>query len=119
MPCRQHVSYFTVQFLCSVYLYGYDFMCNRSVLFVFLFLQDKSEVCFAFSFTVINRVSEITMGTVGPFSGAKLRPGHDADQSLPSSAKIEHERAGAIPPLSISAFVACSGTALALEIVKY
>jgi hypothetical protein len=32
-----------------------------------------------------------TMGTRGPFPGAKARPGRDADHSLPSSAEFENE----------------------------
>jgi hypothetical protein len=32
-----------------------------------------------------------TMGTRGPFPGAKARSGRDADHSLPSSAKVENE----------------------------
>jgi hypothetical protein len=28
------------------------------------------------------------MGTEGPFRGGKERPGHDADHSFPSSAKV-------------------------------
>jgi hypothetical protein len=32
-----------------------------------------------------------TMGTVGPFPGAKVRPGRDADHSPPSSAEGENE----------------------------
>jgi hypothetical protein len=32
-----------------------------------------------------------TIGTGGPFSGAKERPGRDADHSLPSSAEVEYE----------------------------
>jgi hypothetical protein len=32
-----------------------------------------------------------TMGTVGPFSGGKARPGRDADQSPPSSADVVNE----------------------------
>jgi hypothetical protein len=32
-----------------------------------------------------------TVGTGGPFPGAKVRPEHDADHSPPSSAKIENE----------------------------
>jgi hypothetical protein len=32
-----------------------------------------------------------TMGTGGPFPGAKARPGRDADHSLPSSAEVENE----------------------------
>jgi hypothetical protein len=31
-----------------------------------------------------------TMGTVGPFPGAKARPGRDADHSSPSSAEVEN-----------------------------
>jgi hypothetical protein len=33
-----------------------------------------------------------TMGTGGPFSGAKARPGRDADHSHPSSAEVEYEQ---------------------------
>jgi hypothetical protein len=32
-----------------------------------------------------------TMGTEGPFPGAKARPGRDADNSPPSSAEVENE----------------------------
>jgi hypothetical protein len=32
-----------------------------------------------------------TMGTGGPFPGAKAQPGRDADQSPPSSAEVENE----------------------------
>jgi hypothetical protein len=32
-----------------------------------------------------------TMGTGGPFPGAKARPGRYADHSLPSSAEVEYE----------------------------
>jgi hypothetical protein len=32
-----------------------------------------------------------TMGTGGPFPGAKVRPGRDADHSPPSSAEVENE----------------------------
>jgi hypothetical protein len=32
-----------------------------------------------------------TMGTEGPFPGAKARPGRDADHSPPSSAEVEYE----------------------------
>jgi hypothetical protein len=32
-----------------------------------------------------------TMGTGGPFPGAKARPGSDADQSPPSSAEFDNE----------------------------
>jgi hypothetical protein len=32
-----------------------------------------------------------TMGTGGPFPGAKARPGRDADRSPPSSAEVEYE----------------------------
>jgi hypothetical protein len=32
-----------------------------------------------------------TMGTGGPFPGAKARPGRDADHSPPSSAEVEYE----------------------------
>jgi hypothetical protein len=31
------------------------------------------------------------VGTGGPFSGAKARPGRDADHSPPSSAKVKNE----------------------------
>jgi hypothetical protein len=31
------------------------------------------------------------MGTGGPFSGGKARPGRDADHSLPSSAEVVNE----------------------------
>jgi len=31
------------------------------------------------------------MGTGGPFSGGKARPGRDADHSPPSSAKVVNE----------------------------
>jgi hypothetical protein len=46
-----------------------------------------------------------------PFSGAKVRPGRDADHSPPSSAELENEQYyTSFPP---STFMACSGTALA------
>jgi hypothetical protein len=32
-----------------------------------------------------------TMGTGGPFPGAKARPGRDADHSPPSSVEVENE----------------------------
>jgi hypothetical protein len=32
-----------------------------------------------------------TMGTGGPFPGAKLRPGRDADHSPPSSTEVDNE----------------------------
>jgi hypothetical protein len=32
-----------------------------------------------------------TMGTGGPFPGAEVRQGRDADHSPPSSAKVEYE----------------------------
>jgi hypothetical protein len=32
-----------------------------------------------------------TMGTEGPFLGAKARPGHDTNHSPPCSAKVENE----------------------------
>jgi hypothetical protein len=32
-----------------------------------------------------------TIGTGGPFPGAKARPGRDADHTLPSSAEVENE----------------------------
>jgi hypothetical protein len=32
-----------------------------------------------------------TMGTRGPFPGAKARPGRDAEHSPPSSAEVEYE----------------------------
>jgi hypothetical protein len=51
------------------------------------------------------------MGTGDPFSGAKARPGRDADHS-PISAEVENKQdLYLLPP---SAFVACSGTALTL-----
>jgi hypothetical protein len=31
------------------------------------------------------------MGTRGPFPGAKVRPGRDADHSTPSNAEVENE----------------------------
>jgi hypothetical protein len=43
-----------------------------------------------------------TMGTGGPFPGAKARPGRDADHSPPSSAEVEN--VGAIPRRSIPTF---------------
>jgi hypothetical protein len=33
-----------------------------------------------------------TMGTGGPFPGAKARPGRDADHSPPSSAEVENKQ---------------------------
>jgi hypothetical protein len=35
--------------------------------------------------------ASFTMGTGGPFPGAKARPGRDADHSPPSSAEVEYE----------------------------
>jgi hypothetical protein len=52
-----------------------------------------------------------TMRTGGPFPGAKARPGRDANHSPPSS----REWVEAIALLPPSAFMACSGTALALR----
>jgi hypothetical protein len=36
-------------------------------------------------------LASCTMGTGGPLSGAKVRPGRDADHSPPSSAEVENE----------------------------
>jgi hypothetical protein len=33
-----------------------------------------------------------TMGTVGPFSGGKARPGRDADQTPSSNAEVKNDR---------------------------
>jgi hypothetical protein len=55
-----------------------------------------------------------TMGTEGPFPGGKAQPGRDTDHSPPSSAEVENE--WELYFLSPYAFVACSGTALALLI---
>jgi hypothetical protein len=58
-----------------------------------------------------------TMGTVGPFPGAKARTGRDADHSPPSNAASRMSRSfTSFPP---SAFVAYSGTALALVTPSY
>jgi hypothetical protein len=46
-----------------------------------LFIQTGSEALPA----------SCTMGTGGPFPGAKARPGRDADYSPPSSAEVEYE----------------------------
>jgi hypothetical protein len=35
--------------------------------------------------------SSCTMGADGPFPGAKVRPGRDADHSLPFSAEVDNE----------------------------
>jgi hypothetical protein len=32
------------------------------------------------------------MGTRGPFPGGKVQPGHDADHSPPSSARLKNEQ---------------------------
>jgi hypothetical protein len=37
------------------------------------------------------RPASCTMGTRGPFPGGKVRLGHDADHSLPSSAEVKNE----------------------------
>jgi hypothetical protein len=52
-----------------------------------------------------------TMGTGGPFPGAKARPGRDADHSphLVPRSKMSRSYTSS-PPV---AFMACSGTALA------
>jgi hypothetical protein len=42
-------------------------------------------------FTLIVAVSLLYSGYCGPFPGAKAWPGHDADHSPPSSAKVENE----------------------------
>jgi hypothetical protein len=39
----------------------------------------------------VTHPASCTMGTGGPFPGAKARPGHDADNSPPSSAGVEYE----------------------------
>jgi hypothetical protein len=39
-----------------------------------------------------------TMGTGGPFSGGKVRPGRDADHSPPSSAEVVNGRSYTSPP---------------------
>jgi hypothetical protein len=51
-----------------------------------------------------------TMGTGGPFPGAKARPARDVDHS-PHQCR-DQEWARAISPLPPSASIACSGTAL-------
>jgi hypothetical protein len=54
-----------------------------------------------------------TMGTGGPFSGGKARPGHDADHSPPSSAEVVNEwELYLLSPASAS--MACNGTAFFL-----
>jgi hypothetical protein len=60
----------------------------------------------------IMKSNNSTMGT-----GGKARPGRHTDHSPPSSAEIR-EWVGAIPPLPPSAYMACSGTALALFLVN-
>jgi hypothetical protein len=37
-------------------------------------------------------LASCTMGTGGPFTGAKARPGRDADHSPPSSAEVDNEQ---------------------------
>jgi hypothetical protein len=53
-------------------------------------------------------LSSCAVGTGGPFPGGRVRPGHDADHSPPSSAGVKKGRA--IPPLPPSVFMACSGS---------
>jgi hypothetical protein len=56
-----------------------------------------------------------TTGTGGPFHGGKTQPGRDADHSPQSSA--EFKNVSEVYLLSFpSAFMSCSGTALALTI---
>jgi hypothetical protein len=43
-----------------------------------------------------------SMGTGGPFPGAEVRPGHDADLSLPSSAESRMSRGYILSPLAPS-----------------
>jgi hypothetical protein len=59
-----------------------------------------------------------TMGTGGPFPGAKNGPGHDADHSPPSSAEVRNEWELYLlsPP---SATMACSGTALPFRALEH
>jgi hypothetical protein len=45
-------------------------------------VQNRSEV----------HPASCTMGTGGPFPGAKARPGRDADHSPPSSTEVENEQ---------------------------
>jgi hypothetical protein len=52
------------------------------------------------------------MGTGGPFPGGKAQPGRDADHS---PHLVPRSRNRSYTPLPPSAFIACSGTALALE----
>jgi hypothetical protein len=51
-----------------------------------------------------------TMGTAGPFPGAKARPRRDADHSPLSSAEVVNEEPYLLSPPSAS--MACRGTAL-------
>jgi hypothetical protein len=54
------------------------------------------------------------MGTGGPFPGGKERLGRDADHSPPSFAEVENEQELYLLS-NPSAFVACSGRALAFR----
>jgi hypothetical protein len=54
-----------------------------------------------------------TMGTGGPFPGAKSRPGHDADHSPHLVPRSRMSRSYTSSPPNV--FVACSGTALAFK----
>jgi hypothetical protein len=59
-------------------------------------VRSPAEAKNFFSYLCVQTGSEAhpascTMGPVGPFSGAKARPGCDADRSLASSAEVENE----------------------------
>jgi hypothetical protein len=56
-----------------------------------------------------------TMGTGGPFLGAKARPGRDADHSPPSSAEVVNEELYPSPPPQVPTWRVVSGRAYALE----
>jgi hypothetical protein len=51
--------------------------------------QFSSSLCVQTS--SVAHAASCTMGTGGPFPGAKARPGHDADHSPPSSAEVDNE----------------------------
>jgi hypothetical protein len=56
-----------------------------------------------------------TMGTGGSFPGAKARSGCEANHSPPSGAEVENEQELYLLSPPPSAFMACSGTALAFS----
>jgi hypothetical protein len=68
----------------------------------------SSSLCVQTGFVALP--SSCTMGTGSPFPGGKPQPGRDSDHSPPSSAEVLNEWELHLPP---SAFIACSGTALA------